>query len=181
LFQSRKKEEEEENLALNFYKKFMNQGPGYFGDLDEQNVALLQFEREAEDDGMLLVFILQNPLSQSTLEGWEEAYNNMLGALGLPTDQPIPPVPRETAKGQVNAASAPPPTIPVAKADGADVDMEDSAAAREAAKPAAEAAAAFIPFLTADNLMPPKLPTREEMEGVILDLRKRALVEEYFG
>ena len=45
----------------------------------------------------------------------------------------------------------------------------------------ARAAAAFIPFLSPENLLPPKLPTREEMEGVLLDLRKRALVEEYFG
>ena len=29
--------------------------------------------------------------------------------------------------------------------------------------------------------MPPKMPTVEEMEGVLLDLRKRALVDEYFG
>jgi pre-mRNA-splicing factor ISY1 len=45
----------------------------------------------------------------------------------------------------------------------------------------ARAAAAYIPFLDADSLLPPKLPTREEMEGVLLDLRKKALVEEYFG
>jgi len=45
----------------------------------------------------------------------------------------------------------------------------------------ARAAAAFIPFLGPENLLPPKLPTREEMEGVLLSLRKQALVEEYFG
>jgi pre-mRNA-splicing factor ISY1 len=45
----------------------------------------------------------------------------------------------------------------------------------------AKAAAAYIPFLTADNLLPPKLPSREELEKVLLDLRKKALVEEYFG
>ena len=45
----------------------------------------------------------------------------------------------------------------------------------------ARAAVAFIPFLSPENLLPPKLPTREEMEAVLLDLRKRALVEEYFG
>lgn len=45
----------------------------------------------------------------------------------------------------------------------------------------ARAAAAFIPFLTPENLLPPKLPTREEMESVLLNLRKQALVEEYFG
>ena len=45
----------------------------------------------------------------------------------------------------------------------------------------AQAAAAYIPFLDADMLLPPKMPTRQEMEDVLLDLRKKALVEEYFG
>ena len=45
----------------------------------------------------------------------------------------------------------------------------------------ARAAAAYIPFLTPEMLMPPKMPTAEEMEKVLLDLRKKALVEEYFG
>jgi pre-mRNA-splicing factor ISY1 len=53
LFESRKKEEEEENQALNFYKKFMNQGPAYFGDMDEQDEALLKYERAAEDEGKI--------------------------------------------------------------------------------------------------------------------------------
>ena len=76
-------------------------------------------------------------------------------------------------------------------ADGdADVQMADDEAGNSSESQAqaqaqtrvhAEAAAAYIPFLTADNLLPPTLPTREEMEGVLLDLRKRALVEEYFG
>jgi hypothetical protein len=44
------------------------------------------------------------------------------------------------------------------------------------------AAAAFTSFLAPENLLP-KLPTREdpEMEGVLSNLRKHALVEEYFG
>lgn len=45
----------------------------------------------------------------------------------------------------------------------------------------AQAAAAYIPFLDIDHLLPPKLPTHDEMEGVLLALRKKALVEEYFG
>jgi pre-mRNA-splicing factor ISY1 len=45
----------------------------------------------------------------------------------------------------------------------------------------AQAAAAYIPFLTTEDLIPPKMPTREEMETVLLGLRKQALVEEYFG
>jgi pre-mRNA-splicing factor ISY1 len=45
----------------------------------------------------------------------------------------------------------------------------------------AQTAASFIPFLDAEHLLPPKVPSREEMETVLLQLRKKALVEEYFG
>lgn len=45
----------------------------------------------------------------------------------------------------------------------------------------AQLAASFIPFLTPEHLLPPKLPSREEIESILLDLRKKALVEEYFG
>lgn len=51
LFSSRKNEEEEENQALAYYKKFMKQGPAYFGDLDESDGKLLEYEQEAEEEG----------------------------------------------------------------------------------------------------------------------------------
>ena len=51
LFESRKKEEDEENATSNFYKKFTNQGPTYFGDLDEADGELLKYEEEAEKAG----------------------------------------------------------------------------------------------------------------------------------
>lgn len=54
LFQSRKNEEEEENQVLAYYKKFMNQGPAYYGDLDEDDGKLLAYEREAEDEGVYI-------------------------------------------------------------------------------------------------------------------------------
>ncbi|KAG6834550.1 NineTeen Complex (NTC) component, partial [Arthromyces matolae] len=76
LFQSKKSEEEEENQAFAFYKKFTNQGPSYFGDLDENDGGLLTYEREAEE------------------EDWEEAYSNLRESLGISTDEPIPKLPR---------------------------------------------------------------------------------------
>lgn len=45
----------------------------------------------------------------------------------------------------------------------------------------AQLAASYIPFLTPEALMPPTLPTRAEMEEVLLKLRKEALVQEFFG
>ena len=57
LFQSRKKEEEEENQVLAHYKKFMNQGPAYYGDLDEADGKLLAYEREAEEEGKAFIFM----------------------------------------------------------------------------------------------------------------------------
>ena len=50
LFQSRKKEEDEENEVLAFYKKFLNQGPSYFGDLDEDDKELLRQEEAAQQE-----------------------------------------------------------------------------------------------------------------------------------
>lgn len=58
LFQSRKKEEEEENQVHAFYKKFTNQGPAYFGDLDETDGRILSYERNAEDKGKLAIDLL---------------------------------------------------------------------------------------------------------------------------
>lgn len=55
------------------------------------------------------------------------------------------------------------------------VEDEDPALA------SARAMAAYIPFLEPENLLPPKMPTREEMEQFLLELRKKALLEEYFG
>ncbi|KDQ56519.1 hypothetical protein JAAARDRAFT_36012 [Jaapia argillacea MUCL 33604] len=191
LFESKKKEEDEENQVQSFYKKFTNQGPSYYGDLDEVDGTLLEDEMKKED------------------EEWEAAYQNVRIVLGLPTTDPIPPIPRpSTTHLKISDTESSTPSNPVSKRkapEDGDADMpppdgalekrskstiqdgglgihagagEDGANVTEAM---ARAAAAFIPFLTPEQLMPPKIPGREEMEGVLLELRKKALVEEYFG
>ncbi|KAJ6565784.1 Isy1-like splicing factor [Mycena vulgaris] len=45
----------------------------------------------------------------------------------------------------------------------------------------AHTAAAYLSFLSAEMLRSPALPMARRMEGVLLALRKRALVKEYFG
>ncbi|KAJ6613457.1 pre-mRNA-splicing factor ISY1 [Mycena sp. CBHHK59/15] len=172
LFQSRKKDEEEENQALAYYKKFMNQGPAYYGDLDENDGSLLKFESQAED------------------EDWEEACSTLREALGLSTDSPLPTIPRQAPTAML-ASSDPPNGSTKRKVDDGDVDMpssEDfkrpktgSASEAEQTLVHVRAAASYIPFLSPEILLPPKLPTHSEMEAVLLALRKKALVEEYFG
>ncbi|KAH7928977.1 pre-mRNA-splicing factor ISY1 [Leucogyrophana mollusca] len=193
LFQSRKKEEEEENQALAYYKKFMNQGPAYFGDLDEVDGKLLSYEQEAEE------------------EEWKDAYANLRETLNLPADEPIPPMPRAGGTSSKPSLAGVPPAASAAtakrKASDQDVDMANAEAdsteptkrSKSDSRPTgngaageptsvshsqiehAQAAAAYIPFLSPENLLPPRLPSREEMEGVLLNLRKQALVQEYFG
>lgn len=63
LFASKKHEEEEENLALNFYKKFMNQGPAYYGDMDEVDGSLVQYEMNAEEEGVYSDIIFYHTLT----------------------------------------------------------------------------------------------------------------------
>jgi pre-mRNA-splicing factor ISY1 len=196
LFQSKKQEEEEENQALAFYKKFMNQGPAYFGDLDEADGKLLEYERQAEE------------------EEWRDEYTNVRETLNLPLDDPIPPIPRGSSASSSPLPSnglSPPQPVVNAKRKAHEEDVEMDTVDAEAAAPDqakrfrktesdgtakadiisnggadsirshANAAAAYLGFLSPEDLLPPTLPTREEMEGVLLALRKQALVEEYFG
>ena len=64
LFQSRKKEEDEDNEARAYYKKFMGQSPAYFGDLDEQDGTLLEFERKEEEEGAQQSLFTENFISE---------------------------------------------------------------------------------------------------------------------
>lgn len=205
LFASKKKDVEEENLAAIYYKKFLNHGPAYYGDLDEADGKLLEYEMEAEE------------------QDWAKAYTNLRESLGLDTDEPIPKFKRpQQGQGTPHAVDS---SIPGSADDSTqpkrkqppdqDVEMSNggdstSSASEETSKRPkkdgvpgqslstqpttsvdvsgdspmavhARAAAAYIPFLTAEMLMPPKMPTTEEIEKVLLNLKKKALVDEYFG
>ncbi|KAI0772910.1 Isy1-domain-containing protein [Trametes elegans] len=193
LFMSKKTEEDEENKVHSYYKKFTNQGPGYFGDLDEADGSLLEYETKAEE------------------EEWEDAYNHIRTVLGLSTDEPVPPIPRPVKPLSVLLTEAsqtgPPETKRKAPDGDGDVEMPTEASSEVAKRPRTKASqtagstpetgadtsteaamlahatrtAAYIPVLSPEILVSPKLPTREEMEKFLLELRKKALVEEYFG
>jgi pre-mRNA-splicing factor ISY1 len=188
LFQSRKKEEEEENQVLAHYKRFMNQGPAYYGDLDEADGKLLTYEHEAEEEGKAFVLYVKacNLIRPSD---WEESFINVREVFDLPPDTQVPELPRTSSSAKRKTAD-----------HDSDVEMgsgtEDSKRVKtisdlnvahpttsnaETARIHAQAAAAYITFLDVEHLLPPKLPTHDEMEGVLLALRKKALLEEYLG
>lgn len=170
----------------------MHQGPAYFGDLDETQSGneLIEYEREAEE------------------AEWREAQLRIREVLEIPEDDPIPDLPRDPRRSTAATASdSPPGDAPSStngakrKADG-DVTIANEDDPPETTKrsktdlaqqpvvptPApnsmqahAHLAASYISFLSPEDLLPPKIPTRGEMEGVLLKLQKEALVNEYFG
>lgn len=119
---------------------------------------------------------------------WEEACLNVYGTLGLPAKD-IPKLSpssltsafSETGKRKADSQESEDVTMQDASKRSKGTVLPSAEYGADPAKANAQAAAAYIPFLSADNLLPPKLPTREELEKVLLDLRKQALVEEYFG
>ncbi|KAK7678719.1 hypothetical protein QCA50_018301 [Cerrena zonata] len=100
LFQSKKKEEEEENQVENFYKKFTNQGPAYFGDMDENDGSILEYERQAEE------------------EEWQDAYTHLRTVLGLPESDPTPKMPRPAPQTLVSLIQSNGSAPPISSADG---------------------------------------------------------------
>ena len=168
----------------------MHQGPAYFGDLDETQSGneLIEYEREAEETE------------------WREAQEHIRELLQIPADDPMPDLPRGPGQATVVTPSDSSPASASnstkRKADG-DVNManEDDPPPENAKRskselaqqpviptPApnsmqahAQLAASYISFLSPEDLLPPKMPTREELEGVLLKLQKEALVNEYFG
>jgi len=48
---------DEETIASQHYKKYQNQGPSYYGDLDEADDELLSYEVDAENEGSRVMFL----------------------------------------------------------------------------------------------------------------------------
>ena len=86
----------------------------------------------------------------------------------------------KTDKGAVATAKPAPTAQSAANAKSVPLDAF-AVAPTDPAYQHAQAAASYIPFLATENLLPPKLPTHGDMEELLLELRKKALVEEYFG
>lgn len=173
----------------------MNQGPSYFGDLDEKDEHILKTERQAEDEGVPELSSISYMLT--VILAFNEAFVAVRETLRLPDDVQPPPRPGRPHTSSTTPTNTEMTTKSKRKA-GEDEDMEppDNDAKRtkknagsslstntetNPALPALQAAAAYISFLSPEDLLPPKMPTRGEMEEVLLALRKEALLQEYFG
>lgn len=102
----------------------------------------------------------------------------------MDADQTGPPEPKRKAPdddGDIEMSSAPTEVAKRTKTNIAAPTAVPDASTEEAMLAHAKSTAAYIPILSPEILVPPKLPTREEMEAYLLELRKKALVEEYFG
>lgn len=141
---------------------------------------------------------------------WEDVYTHLKKTLGMPEDAPTPELPRPSqgstltitdhTNGVDDKSSEAKRKAPDADAD-VDMNGDDSApskrphvdgkangsangsppSAADAAQLHARTTAAYIPFLSTEDLLPPKMPSVQEMEQILLGLRKKALTEEYFG
>ncbi|KAJ7741759.1 Isy1-like splicing factor [Mycena maculata] len=161
LFQSRKKDEDEDNRALTYYKKFMAQSPPYYGDLDDNDTILLQSEGDAEN------------------EAWADACAHLRVVLDLPVDCPMPSIPRNTTAATDSMERRADDDAGIRSSEEVRRPKNDSDSSETLAH--AHAASSYISFLSPEILLPPKLPTHDEMQAVLLGLQKKALVEEYFG
>lgn len=132
---------------------------------------------------------------------WDEAVKATSAALQLPETTTLPyPIPSKSAPEPVTepesepepktkrgkskrkaSTSQPEPKKSKTDTDG-DVAMDekdDTDPAVEAAKKQAAIAATFFSVLDVESLKMPTMPSAEEMSKVLLDVRKRALMEEY--
>lgn len=129
----------------------------------------------------------------------------MAKTLGLGPDAAVPPIPRPapTALNKAIAQAAVDSSREKRKltdGSGEDIEPEDGTAADDSSKrtktdsssPAQDGIETNQPLvinqlppllsvLQPSDVQPPTLPGKAEMEGVILQLRKRALLEEYVG
>ncbi|UZJ51644.1 hypothetical protein CBS101457_000964 [Exobasidium rhododendri] len=135
------------------YKRFANQPPSYYGDDDENDGLILAAEELAEE------------------QAWKEGRADLLEELGedasemdLPETVPRPkPKSLEEIQKEANDAVAP--------SESMDVDGEPQ---RKAAGDSARVSA-LLNVLDSEELVPPPVPDRSQIEAIILQAKKRAL------
>jgi pre-mRNA-splicing factor ISY1 len=112
---------------------------------------------------------------------WDDAYAALAKTLGLGSDALIPPIPRPPPTA-LNVAMAEGQPRKALTADGESMAVDGDEAANEQRTPhVINQLPPLLSVLQPSDVAQPVLPTKAELESVLLDLRKRALLEEYVG
>ncbi|KAL7416695.1 Isy1-like splicing factor [Mrakia frigida] len=182
---------DEESVRGEIYKRYRNQGPAYYGDMDEVDGSVLADDRQLEE------------------KDWQASYTRLSTILSLsPSTSPCPPFPRPAPPAPTPSTTAPSTSTSTkrdAPSESEDVDVSStdepsSTTANKAPKlsssiptgpkadqglvnagtSSAEAVALeALGVLKQEDLKMPTMLTKEEMEKVVLDARKKKLLEEY--
>jgi pre-mRNA-splicing factor ISY1 len=139
------------------------------------------------------------------LKEWEDAYKTLAEALGLDADGAVPPIPRPnptplsvSTSHSGTAAEKRKTTENDESDDPADADMADGTVTSskrlktdsdangngnqdDSRPPPIFQLPPLLSVLQPSDVSPPKMPTKQEMESVLLQLRKKAVLDEYLG
>jgi pre-mRNA-splicing factor ISY1 len=121
---------------------------------------------------------------------WDKACSALANVLELPEDTALPAFPKAQASAKSGLESTTSATK--RKAPDGDVEMIDNDSTEKRTKssegedgtannegPSAAALASFFGVLDQDSMQPPVQPTKEELEKILLDVRKRSLLAQY--
>lgn len=116
---------------------------------------------------------------------WLAASEALAEMLSVPVSE-LPPHPKpSSSKSTIPAPTSPTSATAASKRkateEDEDVEMSDEKKAKPEVTPeqVQAATATFLSIFEPSSLMMPVLPSREEMASVLLDVRKKALMEEY--
>ncbi|KEI42201.1 uncharacterized protein L969DRAFT_605787 [Mixia osmundae IAM 14324] len=176
LFDGLAKEREElAALSKPQFSLFDGQGPEYYGDLDESDPALLAYEQTEE------------------AEDWKDSFETLaelLGADSTAFDIPSLPKARYISIDTVKPIQKRIEEAADETSEPATKGKRKAGAAKSQASKKAKTVAddddgpghgKILTILTKEELRPPVLPTSEEIEAMIVERQKAALLKDYIG
>jgi len=162
---------EVESFKTQRYVTFKNVTPDYYGDFDDQDADLLAAERAQEE------------------QDWKEHCLDLFRRLGMPEDTPLPSMP---VAEYISLDASGRPIVPSDDADDAAAsastanvgDKRKAGGADAGDEPTAKKATGgtgrrILSVLKAEDLAPPKVPTGAEVEAMVLERQRKAMLEEY--
>ncbi|WFD32298.1 NineTeen Complex (NTC) component [Malassezia sp. CBS 17886] len=157
---SKQQEAEAKSYRADRYRRFQNQTGAYYGNDDEKDGSLLAEESASESLGWT--------------QGWQRVARDLGAAGAEPPAMPRPPPTPLDFDGRPTAPGMEPPA---GAAPGQRAMMHNDTP--EEADELVEAVAPLFPALDPQELVMPRVPTRQDIETHLLRVKKEALRSEY--